>query len=362
MPEPVYGITSCVVFELGETIIPPRGVIEEFLAPFRESGIKFTLRYLFEDKSLEEELKKFHLGKKQALREWEQSKYPRFTDVGATEQLSILPLIDWHTSQDTLRTELGVSYLIRTDENVILFDLGLNPRQEHPSPLLLNMKQLGIEIRDVDTIVISHNHGDHTGGNKWSKKKTFSLSGTQLDISHVTVYTPVPMKYPGLKPIHTKDPWVVGKGVATTGSIANAMFFVSSGLVHEQALAVNVKNKGIVLIVGCGHQGLSKLLNRTARLFEEPLFGIIGGLHYAVEGGPIDIAGMSPHSYFGTGKVPWESITKDELQANIALLKKLDPKIVALSPHDSSPLSISKFNESFGAAYRRLRVGEEIYV
>ena len=362
MPEPVYGITSLAVFELGETIVPPRAVIEEFLAPFTESGIKVTLRYLFENETLEKELKKFHQGKKQALKEWKQSKYPKFTNIGTTEQLSLLPLIDWHTSQDTLRTELGVSYLIRTDENVILFDLGLNPRQEDPSPLLQNMKQLGIEICDIDTIVISHNHGDHTGGINWSKKKTFSLSGTQLDLSHVAVYTPVPMKYPGIKPIHTKDPKIIGKGVATTGSIANAMFFVESGLVHEQALAVNVENKGIVLIVGCGHQGLPRLLDRATALFAEPIYGIIGGLHYPVEGGPIEIAGMSPYSHFGTGKVPWESITKKELQANIALLKRQQLKIVALSPHDSSPLSIRMFRESFGTAYRHLRVGEEIRV
>ncbi len=362
MPEPVHGITSCVVFELGETIIPPRAVIEEFLAPFFKIGVKVTLRYLFEDKKLKKELKKFHQGERLALKEWEQSTYSKLTDIGTTEHLSILPLIDWHTSRDNLKKELGVSYLIQTDENTILFDLGLNPLQEDPSPLLQNMKQLGVKVSSIDTIVISHNHGDHTGGIKWTEKMTFSLSGTQLDLSHITVYTPVPMKYPGIEPIHAKDPIVVGTGVATIGSIANAMFFLSSGIEYEQALAVNVENKGIVLIVGCGHQRLPKLLDRAAALFDEPIYGIIGGLHYPVEGGPIEIAGMSPYSYFGTGKLPWERITKSELQANIALLKQQQLKIVALSPHDSSPLSFRMFHESFGATYHQLRVGEEIRV
>ena len=38
-------------------------------------------------------------------------------DFGATRTLSILPLIDWHTSGPELRGEMGVSYLIETDDH-----------------------------------------------------------------------------------------------------------------------------------------------------------------------------------------------------------------------------------------------------
>ena len=61
---------------------------------------------------------------------------------GTTRTLSILPLIDWHTSSPELRAEAGVSYLIETDEHRILFDVGYNAKQESPSPLELNMKAL----------------------------------------------------------------------------------------------------------------------------------------------------------------------------------------------------------------------------
>ncbi|MDO8122810.1 MAG: MBL fold metallo-hydrolase [Candidatus Hermodarchaeota archaeon] len=362
LPEPVHGISGCVVFEFKKALLPPKILVEQFLALFVKEGIKVTLSYLFEDKELAKGLKAFRSGEKQAAQEWKETSYPKFTDIGSTQSLSILPLIDWHVSSSNLRRELGVSYLVLTDENTILFDMGLNIMQEDPSPLLQNMKELGIEVDSIDSIVISHHHGDHSGGGKWVEKKTFSLSGTQGDLRGKRVFTPVPLKYPGITPLHTKDPTVVGRGVATIGCISNAMFLVSSGIEYEQALAVNVENKGIVVIVGCGHQTLPKILERTEALFDEPIYGIIGGLHYPVEGGPIDIAGMSPYKYFGTGKVPWEQITRGELTDNIDLLKQRKPKVVALSPHDSSPLSLEAFRQAFPNAYRDLKVGEEIRI
>jgi 7,8-dihydropterin-6-yl-methyl-4-(beta-D-ribofuranosyl)aminobenzene 5'-phosphate synthase len=361
LPEPIHGITGCVIFEL-KSPIPPKILVEQFLAPFTQKGAKVTLRYLFEDKKLAKELKDFHSGEEKAELEWTQTTYPKFTNIGETKQLTILPLIDWHSSQGNLRQELGVSYLIQTDENTVLFDVGWNMLQEDPSPLLQNMNQLGVSLSDIDTIVISHNHADHTGGFKWTEKKTFSLSVKQLDLPGIQVYTPVPMKYPGLQPVYAKDPIVIGKGLVTIGSISNAMFFLGLGIEYEQALAINVEKKGIVLIVGCGHQTLPKILARAEALFQEPIYGIIGGLHLSVEGGPVDIAGMSPHKYFGTGKVPWEFLSLEDLKANIELLKLRQPKVVALSPHDSSPLSLSMFQDAFPDAYRYIRVGEKIHI
>jgi 7,8-dihydropterin-6-yl-methyl-4-(beta-D-ribofuranosyl)aminobenzene 5'-phosphate synthase len=271
-------------------------------------------------------------------------------------------LVDWEVSSPKLRRELGVSYLVLTDENTILFDMGLNMMLEDPSPLLQNMEQLGIEVDSIDSIVISHHHGDHVGGGKWVKKKTFSLSGSQGDLSGKRVFTPVPLKYPGITPLHSKDPTVVGQGVATIGCISNAMFAMNSGIEYEQALAVNVAEKGLVVVIGCGHQGLPKILQRTEALFDEPLYGIIGGLHYPVEGGPVEIAGLAPHKYWGTGKVPWKQISRDELAENIELLKQYNPQVVALSPHDSSPLSLEAFRKAFPDVYRDLKVGEEIRI
>ena len=222
------------------------------------------------------------------------------------------------------------------------------------------MKQLGVSLKDIDAIVISHNHGDHVGGGKWAENKTFSLSGIQIDLDNFKVYTPVEMKYPGLDPFCCKNPTIIGKGVVTIGVISSQLFF--SGQTSEQALAVNVKNKGIVLIVGCGHQKIPKILNRTKSLFTEPLYGIVGGLHFPVEGGPINLYGFQPHQIFGIGKEPWNPITREELQENISLMQQYDLKLIALSLHDSSETSKKILKDNFPVIFQEIKVGNLIVV
>jgi len=303
---------------------------------------------------------RFNKGKRRAEKQWQQSTVEKITSLGATKSVEILPLIDWYTSHQDLKGEPGVSYLIKTDENSILFDVGFNPKQSDPSPLLQNMKQLGITIDDFDTIVISHNHPDHVGGMKWPKRKSFSLTTHQVKLGRKAVYTPIPMTYPGLNPIYTENPTVIAKGVATIGTIPNQDFFM--GPITEQALAVNVEGKGIVLIIGCGHQTLSKLLKRAAALFDEPLYGIVGGLHYPVTDSRSKMMGIKIQKYMGTGKVPWRPVTIDEVQENIALLKKRNPKLVGLSAHDSCDASIAAFRDAFSDDYKEVKVGQKIII
>ena len=323
-------------------------------------GAKVQLISIYGDRSTSRELKKFYDDKSRADRHNGKAKIRMLRGVGSTKSLKLLPLIDWRTDDKELKVETGVSYLVKTDNNTILFDLSLNNNEEDPSPLLQNMRKLGITIKDIDTIFITHNHGDHVGGGKWAKDKTFSATGHQEPLGGIKVYVPTHMTYPGLKPVYARNPIVIGKGIASTGTIANGMY--SMGFIEEQGLAVNVDGKGIVLIVGCGHQTVPRLLERARLLFDEPIYGVIGGLHYPVMGGPREVYGYAIHKYAGTGKPPWEHITVEELEANIELLKGLNLKLVALSPHDSSDVSMKAFRDAFPNGYRELRVGESIVV
>lgn len=312
--------------------------------------------------SPEDLVKRYNAGKKEAESVWEkdQAAIQRIKDLGTTRTLKVLPLIDWHTSNEQLIGEAGVSYLIKTDQSTILFDVGLNGKHSDPSPLLNNMKHLGVAIDSIDTIVISHKHMDHVGGKMWSDLMTFSLGNEQIDMGIKRVFTPVPMTYPGLSPICTEKPTKISGGVTTTGIIANHFFFL--GLTPEQAIAVNVLGKGIVLIVGCGHQTLGKLLERTDALFDTPVYGIIGGLHYPITSSRIKFYGVEVQKYFGTGKTPWEPMTLKDVQNSINLLEMIKPGIVALSAHDSCDVSIEEFRKAFKVNFRDVKVGEPIVV
>jgi 7,8-dihydropterin-6-yl-methyl-4-(beta-D-ribofuranosyl)aminobenzene 5'-phosphate synthase len=101
--------------------------------------------------------------------------------------------------------------------------------------------------------------------------------------------TLVAMTYPGQHPVYAEKPLKVAEGITTTGVLRSQLYL--TGAVHEQALAVNLEGKGIVLIVGCGHQTLAKILQLSKDLFDEPLYGVIGGLHYPVS--PMQASGAA---------------------------------------------------------------------
>jgi 7,8-dihydropterin-6-yl-methyl-4-(beta-D-ribofuranosyl)aminobenzene 5'-phosphate synthase len=308
-------------------------------------------------------LARFNEGKQKAEEQWQQkqSTIRKIKNLGTAKTLKIIPLIDWYTRDESLKGEPGVSYLIKTDQSTILFDVGRNRDQSDPSPLLHNMKQLGVTLDSFDTLVISHNHGDHVGGRQWGRQKTFSLTNHQISLGQKRVYTPLPMTYPGLNPIYAENPVILSKGVATIGVISRHMFFL--GPTPEQALAVNVDDRGIVLIVGCGHQTLSKILERAEALFDDPIYGLIGGLHYPVtDSRAVTMSGIKLQMYIGTGKFPWKPVTIDEVQNNIVLMKKHNPGVVGLSPHDSCDASLEAFHQSFPGIYKEIKVGEKIVI
>jgi 7,8-dihydropterin-6-yl-methyl-4-(beta-D-ribofuranosyl)aminobenzene 5'-phosphate synthase len=235
----------------------------------------------------------------------------------------------------------------------VLLDVGLNWLGADPSPLENNMRVLGVDFRDIHSVVISHKHIDHVGGLRWLRGGTFSPGNVQPDLRDKRLVVPVPMDYSGTRPIVASHPTILAEGVATIGTIPGQIF---AGRVDEQALAVNVQGKGIVLIVGCGHQTLTKLLDRTKALFKEPLYGVVGGLHYPVPRGRIIKAGVDVQNFvvFGLTHVP----TRGHVQARIDQLAAQSPQWVSVSAHDSSDETIEQFRRVFGERYRDLRVGE----
>jgi 7,8-dihydropterin-6-yl-methyl-4-(beta-D-ribofuranosyl)aminobenzene 5'-phosphate synthase len=179
------------------------------------------------------------------------------------------------------------------------------------------------------------------GGNAWWSKRTFSLAGaSQPSLGDRPIYIPEPMNYPGSEPILSEGPVRLAEGLATTGLIGYAQPFpiwLALPRGDEQALAVNVAGKGIVLITGCGYMGLEALLGRAEAVYNDPVVGVIGGLHYGNAGA-------------------------QALQPQISLLQSFSPSVVALSPHDSDPAALEAFAQAFPAAYQAIQVGLSIRI
>ena len=94
-----------------------------------------------------------HAVRSDSIWQHDQHTLTNFDNIGVTEHLEILPLIDWFTEDESLAGEAGVAYLIRTDQATILFDLGRNPQNEDPSTLMRNMDRLGVSMEEIDIIV-----------------------------------------------------------------------------------------------------------------------------------------------------------------------------------------------------------------
>ena len=277
------------------------------------------------------------IARAQVEREWRTTpaSAPR---LEGTTRLEIIPLYEEERANEQFDFGHGVSYLIRTDAVTILMDVGNNPNESPQLPSLQNMQKLGIEWEEVDAIVISHPHPDHVGGVKAWQNKTISLGDFTGDMTRIAIYVPASITYSDGTLTQFLEPTLVSKDIATTGVITYPEVFpisLFSPKGYEQALVIHVARQGLVMITGCGHPTLERLVSRTEALYGEPVIGVVGGLHY-------------------------EQLSTDEVQSDIQFLETRRPKLIALSPHDSSLEALEAFQSAFSEAYQSIRVGETI--
>jgi 7,8-dihydropterin-6-yl-methyl-4-(beta-D-ribofuranosyl)aminobenzene 5'-phosphate synthase len=274
--------------------------------------------------------------------------------------LEVLPLIDWYAARGDLETESGVSYLIRADGTTILFDLGLNRKGEQEPPLLRNMARLEVDPAEIDFVVLSHPHGDHVGGFKNQFGHRAIVRQENDPLAGKPVYATAPFKLTQGRSTIIQAPRVLAPGVATTGPLPRALFLM--GYVQEQALAIHVEGKGLVLLVGCGHPGVEALVERAEQLFATPVYGVIGGLHFPVTDDRVHIGPFRFQQLLGSPNPPWRPIGKDAVYRTLAYLKEKGIHFVALSAHDTCDWSLHAFEEAFGDEYHPLKVGERLKI
>jgi 7,8-dihydropterin-6-yl-methyl-4-(beta-D-ribofuranosyl)aminobenzene 5'-phosphate synthase len=274
--------------------------------------------------------------------------------------LEVLPLVDWYAARDDLKKESGVSYLVRADDTTILFDLGLNRKGEKEPPLLHNMERLGVDPADIDFVVLSHPHGDHAGGfkNQFAHRAIVRLKDDPF--AGKTVYATVSLKLThGMSEV-VREPRILAPGIATLGPLPRALFLM--GYVQEQALAINVQGKGLVLLVGCGHPGIKAFIERAEQLFALPVYGVIGGFHFPITDDRAHIGPIRFQQLLGSPNLPWRPVGKSAVYNTLAYLRAKGIHFVAPSAHDTCDWSLHAFEEAFGDEYHSLKVGERLRI
>jgi 7,8-dihydropterin-6-yl-methyl-4-(beta-D-ribofuranosyl)aminobenzene 5'-phosphate synthase len=268
------------------------------------------------------------------------------------EPARVLNLYDAFGPSSPLKKDWGFAALIEYRGRRILFDTGNDAATfEH------NVRALGVDLRNLDAVVISHRHGDHTSG------LTYLLSINP----DVPIYTPLegaffssalPQSFltpaPGLpkemkyfegeppQRLLSGSPW---KGANFSAITATKQIFPGFHLIvtqsekpgtremNELSLAVSTP-EGLAVVVGCSHPGIDKILSAASQI-DSRLYTAIGGFHLVV----------TPDS---------------EVRRVVAVLHdKLRLQRVAPA-HCTSELGFSRFMEAYKDRYDRAGLGSAI--
>jgi 7,8-dihydropterin-6-yl-methyl-4-(beta-D-ribofuranosyl)aminobenzene 5'-phosphate synthase len=212
-----------------------------------------------------------------------------------------------------LMAEHGFSALVSvrrgTTTTTLLFDTGLSP-----DAMMTNASRLGVDFSGVQAVVLSHGHFDHAGGlaGLAGRRGTRSLPM----VIHPLIWTRRRLAVPGREPeemptlsrralagegfalIERRQPSLLADGcVLITGEVDRTTDFehgmppshqARDGsqwnpdplILDDQALVVNLRGRGLVILTGCGHAGAVNIVRYAQRLTAVPtLHALLGGLH-----------------------------------------------------------------------------------
>ena len=177
--------------------------------------------------------------------------------------MSITVVYDNNKYDGRLTTAWGFSCVVKFPEETILFDTGGDG-----TILLSNMAKVGINPEEIDAVVLSHIHGDHTGGlDKFLKQS-----------SQVTVY--MPLSFPQWMKENVKSSGAIVKEVHEPRQLLEGVFTTGEldGGVTEQSLLVTT-SRGLVVITGCAHPGIVNIVKKAKEISRDKVYLVIGGFH-----------------------------------------------------------------------------------
>jgi 7,8-dihydropterin-6-yl-methyl-4-(beta-D-ribofuranosyl)aminobenzene 5'-phosphate synthase len=211
-----------------------------------------------------------------------------------------------------LRAEHGFSALVTvrsgTTTSTLLFDAGASP-----DALAVNAERLGIDVGALQGVVLSHGHFDHVGGldglarlrgrsglpltvhpAAWTRRRLELPGGRDLEMPTLSRGA---LEREGFAVIERRQPSLLAGGILITGEVDRVTEFEHGmppqhqawdghgwqhdpTVIDDQALVVNVRGRGLVVVTGCGHAGVVNIIRHAMRLTGvSRLLAVIGGFH-----------------------------------------------------------------------------------
>ncbi len=215
--------------------------------------------------------------------------------ISSKNRVSIL--YDAFGKSSPLRKDWGFSALVEYSGKRILFDTGNNAEI-----FAHNVKVSGVDLKKLDFAVISHRHGDHTSGLNYllnvnpdiriyAPKEGFGVFGATLPGTFYRRDSSLPdyMRYYDGRSPETMifgTPWSGANFVwiDSLTEVAPGIYVISTvsntpGTLELRELSLAIRTSiGLVLVVGCSHPGIEKILEASIAI-DKHVHLILGGFH-----------------------------------------------------------------------------------
>ena len=227
----------------------------------------------------------------------------------APGQVRLSVIYDNTVADAAYKCDWGFACLIETPEKRVLFDAG----RDEPV-WVANFAALGREAKSIDAFVLSHDHGDHTGG----------LAAFLRAAAAPALFLPPGFSGPERvrsltkgKIVEAAGPIEVVPGIWTTGSTKVRDEF------YEQALVVRTE-KGLVVVTGCAHPGVAnqvrqaKEVARDKGLTPADVDLVIGGFHMLQDAPAVIQAAIDELKRLGVRRIAPSHCTGEQATKMIA--------------------------------------------
>ncbi len=223
---------------------------------------------------------------------------PAEAAVPAPPRITIL--YDAFGKHSDMTLDWGYSALVEINGQRILFDTG-----DNPEILERNVKAKGVDLGNLDFVVMSHRHGDHMGGltyllsvnpnvKIYAPKENFGVYGFDLPSKFYRKDESLPAEmryYRGAPPPIMKFGSAFPKAnielIEKTTEVAPDVTLIAlvsdaagTRELKELSLAIKTEN-GMVLVVGCAHPGIEAIVAEAAKI-DSRIHFIAGGFHLVV--------------------------------------------------------------------------------